>query len=100
MATRDYEADERHRVKAARNRQAKGNTKFICECADLRCNATLDLTAAEYAGMHASSIRFWVKPGHGIPALERVLEENDRYEVVEKLRTAAYVLNMRGSPAR
>jgi hypothetical protein len=99
MATKDYEADERHRVKAARNRQAAGNT-FICECADLRCNAKLDLTTAEYEGMHASTIRFWVKPGHGIPALERVLEENDRYEVVEKLRTAPYVLSVRGARAR
>jgi hypothetical protein len=99
MATKDYEADQRHRVKAARNRQSQGNA-FICECADLRCNATLDLTAAEYEGMHASTIRFWVKPGHGIPALERVLEENDRYEVVEKLRTAEYMLNMRGAAAR
>src|SRR5438034_4947389 len=99
MATKDYEADQRHRVKAARNRQATGNT-FICECADLRCNATLDLTAAEYEGMHSSTIRFWVKPGHGIPALERVLEENERYQVVEKLRTIAYMLNSDGAGAR
>jgi hypothetical protein len=99
MATKDYEADQRHRVKAARNRQSQGKA-FICECADLRCNATLDLTAAEYEGMHSSTIRFWVKPGHGIPALERVLEENDRYEVVEKLPTAAYTLNARGADAR
>jgi hypothetical protein len=99
MATKDYEADQRHRVKAARNRQSQGNA-FICECADLRCNATLDLTAAEYEGMHPSTIRFWVKPGHGIPALERVLEENDRYEVVEKLRAAEDMLSMRGAGAR
>ena len=50
--------------------------------------------------MHASPIRFWVKPGHGIPALERVLEENDRYEVVEKLRTAPDVLSLRGARAQ
>jgi hypothetical protein len=96
VAMKDYEADQRHRVKAARNRQAEGNA-FICECADLRCNATLDLSAAEYLGMHPSTIRFWVKPGHSIPALERVLEENDRYEVVEKLRTAPQALSLRGS---
>jgi hypothetical protein len=99
MATKDYEADQRHRVKAARNRQSQGDT-FICECADLRCNATLDLTAGEYESMHSSSIRFWVKPGHGIPALERVLEENERYQVVEKLRTIAYMLNADGAGAR
>ena len=50
--------------------------------------------------MHSSTIRFWVKPGHGIPALERVLEENERYEVVEKLRTIAYMLNTDGARAR
>ena len=99
MATKDYEADQRHRVKAARNRQSQGDA-FICECADLRCNATLDLTTAEYDGMHSSTIRFCVKPGHGIPALERVLEENERYEVVEKLRTIAYMLDADGADAR
>lgn len=89
MATKAHDAAESHRVKAARNRQATENTEFICECADRRCNATLDLTNAEYEDVRASSIRFSVKPGHAIPGIERVIEENRRYAVVEKVRTQA-----------
>jgi hypothetical protein len=85
MATRAYDAEERHRLKARRNRQAEGNAELICECADLRCNATLDLTTAEYEGRVPSPSRFLVKPGHGILSIERVLEENAHYAVVQRL---------------
>jgi hypothetical protein len=88
MATKLHDADERHRAKAARNRHGAEDGVFICECADLRCNATLDLTRAEYEGLRAPGSRFSVKPGHAIPGIELVIAQNLRYAVVQRLGLA------------
>jgi predicted ATPase len=99
MATRHYDCDERHRVKAARNRalirdgyeridgesDAGATAMLICECGDLRCNATLELTVAEYEAVRAVPIRFPIKPGHDIPSVERVVARHERYTVVQAL---------------
>ena len=103
MATKAHDAETRHKVKAARNQallrevneridlavQATEHAGFICECGDLRCNATLDLTILEYESVRASSVRFRVKPGHEILAIERVVERNSHYLMVEKLAEGA-----------
>jgi hypothetical protein len=85
MPIRDYEVDLRHRTKAARNREASGDTKLICECADLRCNATLAAAAADYAKRSLGPAGFWVRPGHEIPGLEQVVEANADYAIVQKV---------------
>ena len=82
---REHELERRHRAKAARNRDATGDTKLICECADLRCNATLAATAAEYAKRSRGAHGFWVRPGHEISGLERVVEANGDYAIVQKV---------------
>jgi hypothetical protein len=89
MPARDHEIDQRHRAKAARNREATGSAKLICECADLRCNATLDATAADYAKRSHGAHGFWVRPGHEIPSIELVVEQNDDYAVVQKAPAAS-----------
>jgi hypothetical protein len=104
MAIRAHDAEDRHQAKAARNQtllrevneriefvlKATDNAEFICECADLRCNAILDLTIAEYEAVRtSSSIRFPIKPGHDIPDLENVVDENSRFAVVQRMSEAA-----------
>jgi hypothetical protein len=84
MPPRDHEIDQRHRVKASRNRAATGDAKLICECADLRCNATLAATAADYAKRSTGAHGFWVRPGHEIASLEHVVEQNEDYAVVQR----------------
>jgi hypothetical protein len=84
MPMREHELDLRHREKAARNRAATGDAKLICECADLRCNATLAATAGEYANRSRGAHGFWVRPGHEISGLEHVVEANGDYAVVQK----------------
>jgi hypothetical protein len=88
MPIREHELDLRHREKAARNRAAEGDTKLICECADLRCNAILAATAAEYENRSRGPAGFWVRPGHEMAGLERVVEANGDYAVVQKLVSA------------
>jgi hypothetical protein len=94
MPAREHEIDQRHRTKAARNREAIGNATIICECADLRCNATLVATVADYAKRSHGARGYWVRTGHEIPVLEHVVEQNEDYAVVQKLgATPAYVVS-------
>ena len=85
MPIKEHELTLRHREKAARNRAARGDTQLICECGDLRCNATLAATAADYARRSRGAHGFWVRPGHEMAGLERIVEENDDYAIVQKL---------------
>ena len=97
MPIREHEVDLRHREKAARNRAAEGDGTLICECADLRCNATLAATVADYAYRSRGPKGYWVRPGHEIPGLERMVEVNDDYAVVQKqASTPVYVVSALG----
>jgi hypothetical protein len=62
---------------------------FICECSDTDCAESLDLSADEYEAVRASGTRFVVKPGHQLAGIERVVEGNGRFLVVEKIGRAA-----------
>lgn len=58
---------------------------FYCECSDIHCTRRIDLSAAEYEGIHRNPKRFIVLNGHEDTKIERVVERRDTYEVVEKL---------------
>ena len=58
--------------------------EFICECADERCFERLQLHRREYEDVRRVATRFLIVPGHEIKGIERVVEEHDRYHVVEK----------------
>jgi hypothetical protein len=64
---------------------------WICECAVEDCTLPVRLTVAEYEAVREQPARFLVAPGddHVIPDVERVVEQNERYWVVEKLGDAA-----------
>lgn len=67
------------------------NPEFLCECANMDCIETLELSLAEYESIRSSPLRFPVKPGHEYPQFERVVTSNERYAVVEKIGEAAAV---------
>jgi hypothetical protein len=64
---------------------------WICECAFEECTLPTRLTVAEYEAVREHPARFLVAPGddHVVPDVERVVERNERYWVVEKLGHAA-----------
>jgi hypothetical protein len=66
-----------------------GYQLFICECSDTACAESLDLTAEEYEAVRAYGARFVVKPGHQLAGIERVVDGNGRFLVVEKIGQAA-----------
>jgi hypothetical protein len=65
--------------------------RLLCECADLSCDAVLDISMLEYESIRSSPVRFPIATGHDLPDVEHVVEENERYAVVEKIGKAAEV---------
>ena len=63
----------------------------FCECGRLGCREKVSMTAAEYDAVRARPTTFVVAPGHEIDGVERVIETNERFHVVEKQGEAAEV---------
>jgi hypothetical protein len=70
--------------KRFRELNAEGLTPFLCECGDAACTQVIRLTLDEYEAVRAHGTHFAIVPGHQILEAERIVEENGRYDVVEK----------------
>jgi hypothetical protein len=57
--------------------------EFTCECLTAECTASLPMTVEEYEHMRRIPTHFAVLPGHEDDVVERVVEETDRYWIVE-----------------
>jgi hypothetical protein len=68
-----------------RELEAEGPTPFLCECGDTACTRTIRLSLDEYEAVRARAAHFAIIPGHQILDAERIVEENERYGIVEKL---------------
>ena len=71
--------------------ETAGELQLLCECADLDCTETMTMSVAEYERIRGSAVRFPVIPGHQLSEIENVVEENERYAVVQKRGKAAEV---------
>jgi hypothetical protein len=58
--------------------------EFFCECGELDCMARMEMTRAQYEAIRAHAERFAVLPDHIDREIERVVEEHERFVVVEK----------------
>ena len=86
-------ANEGHLV--ARQLDAEGLTPFLCECGDAGCTRTIRLSLDEYEEVRERPHHFAIIPGHQILVAERVIEENERYDVVEKVNVGRRVAEAR-----
>lgn len=68
-----------------------GVSLFVCECSNPACAEALEIAPDEYERVRNNSARFIVAAGHQLPEVERVVESNDRFLVVEKFGAAAVV---------
>ena len=59
-------------------------TNFLCECGNLDCTEEVSLTDAEYMKLRSNPATFAVVPGHALEDVETVIEETDRFHIVEK----------------
>jgi hypothetical protein len=59
-------------------------TNFLCECGNLDCVEEISLTNAEYMTLRSNPATFAVTRGHALEDVETVVEETDRFQIVEK----------------
>lgn len=66
---------------------------WICECSNHDCSDRIDLTLPEYEAVRSDATQFCVAPdgSHVDLAIEAVINEYDRFWVVEKKGVAAEV---------
>lgn len=58
--------------------------EFVCECSRAECATSIALDPDEYEVVRSSAKLFVIAPGHETPG-EAVVEENDRFALVEKI---------------
>jgi hypothetical protein len=68
---------------------ADGPADFLCECWNEDCIEPISLTFAEYEALRSEPTHFGIVPGHVVSDVERLVESNERYAVVEKSSPAA-----------
>jgi hypothetical protein len=57
---------------------------FVCECGNLGCNSTVELTISSYESVRSGFERFLVVPGHELEDIEDIVERHETYLVVAK----------------
>ena len=67
---------------------------FVCECSRADCWQSLELSRSAYEAVRASPIRFALIPGHQFEQVERVVEDNQAYLVVENIGKAAEIAEL------
>ena len=75
-----------------------GQLDFRCECGRPDCDAFVSLTVSEYAHVRSDNDRFAVIPGHEDDRIERVVERDERYLIVDKLPDAERFVGADGVP--
>lgn len=71
--------------------ESKSEVAFICECSNEACVELIALDLDEYGAIRSSPTWFVVVPGHETLKVEKVVEKNDRYALVEKIRKVELV---------
>ena len=71
---------------------SEGNElEILCECGNVDCTVTFQISLGEYEGLRADPTRFAVTHGHELPDVEQVILSNDRFSIVEKLGEATRI---------
>jgi hypothetical protein len=67
-------------------------SSFRCECGDQGCTCAIRLTLAEYESVRAYATHFAIARNHENPESEQLIEEHERYAVVETVSGEAVKL--------
>ena len=59
--------------------------RFLCECSDNDCSATLELYWDEYREVREHPSWFVIRQGHETADVDRIIERRDGYTVVDKV---------------
>jgi hypothetical protein len=61
-----------------------GEAAYVCECGNSACIEQITLTLAEYERIRSDPTLFAIVPGHELPDVEEVVEQNPEYHIVRK----------------
>jgi hypothetical protein len=69
-----------------RNNQAIKNApvSFVCECSRLNCDEYIKASINTYEKLHRRKDYFTIRHGHSMPEIEKIVTQNDDFDVVEK----------------
>lgn len=73
-------------------------TDFVCECADPRCAHRITAGLDDYEDVRADGTHFLLAAGHDDPRVERVIDREGEYVVVEKFRPSVARIVRRLNP--
>jgi hypothetical protein len=73
---------------------------FVCECSNADCAEHVDVPLEVYERIRGNPRRFVVLPGHVLGEIEHVVEQTERYVVVEKDTPTAIAVSERHDPRR
>ena len=60
-------------------------TDYLCECSEVACTKIVELTNDEYERVRSRPTVFVVAPGHEQSEIEKVVEANEGFLLVEKV---------------
>ena len=67
---------------------------LLCECSDSDCTETLVLSRREYEIIRSTSNLFVIHRGHEHPDVDRLVQTNDRFALVDKTRHTDLVFSL------
>ena len=85
------DANEQLREVFERERDEETRLPFLCECANTKCTQVVLVSLEEYAEVREHPARFLTLPDHEEPETEVVVDEERRYQIVQKRGAAATV---------
>jgi hypothetical protein len=68
--------------------------EVTCECVDMSCTSTVQISLHEFAEIDRATNRFLVVPGHQLPDVEDVVERRDRFLIVAKRGAGADLVEL------
>ena len=71
---------------------------FRCECGDVGCLCAIWLTSMEYESVRSYATHFAIAPDHENPESEQLVEEHERFTVVEMVSRDAARLARKSDP--
>jgi hypothetical protein len=75
-----------------------GMSSFRCECGDEHCTCAIRMTSTEYESVRAYATHFAIARNHENPESEQLVEEHERFAVVEMVSGDAAKLARRSDP--
>jgi hypothetical protein len=77
--------DVNERIATAADQFGSEDAEFVCECADPKCVERVAVPLEVYEGVREDASTFILANGHEDDAIETVVEERSRYQIVEKV---------------